>query len=90
MSEIEGFDWDAANVGHIRHHAVTPFEVEEVVVGRPHLTIRAKTIQGEEPVEAFRKDGIRSWFFTIRRRRFLTRLRNECYRESRKYAPQID
>jgi hypothetical protein len=35
MAEIKGLDWDAGNVGHIRRHAVTPFEVEEVV-GRPH------------------------------------------------------
>ena len=42
MDELEGFDWDAANVGHILRHAVTPFEVEEVV-GRPHVTVVAKT-----------------------------------------------
>jgi len=40
MDEIDGFDWDAANVGHIRRHAVTPFDVEEVA-GRPHVTIPA-------------------------------------------------
>ena len=46
MDELEGFDWDAANVGHILRHAVTPFEVEEVV-GRPHVTVVARTIKAE-------------------------------------------
>ena len=31
LDQIEGFDWDAANVGHILRHAVTPVEVEEAV-----------------------------------------------------------
>jgi hypothetical protein len=54
MDEIKGFDWDAANVGHILRHAVTPFEVEEVAV-RPHVTIPAKTVQGEERWKLFGK-----------------------------------
>jgi hypothetical protein len=30
--------WDAAKVGHILQHNVTPVEVEEVV-GRPHVNL---------------------------------------------------
>ena len=47
MDELDGFDWDAANVGRILRHRVTPVEVEEVV-GRPHVSIAAKTIDGEK------------------------------------------
>ena len=43
LDKIEGFDWDGANVGHILRHAVTPFEVEEVV-GRTHVIIPASAI----------------------------------------------
>ena len=78
MADLEGFDWDAANVGHILRHRVTPFEVEEAV-GRPHVTIVAKTIEGEK-----------RWF-TIRRRLFRTVTAYEMNAtERRKYAPQID
>ena len=52
MAEIEGFDWDAANVCHIQRHAVTPFEVEEVV-SRPHVTIPAETIKAEKRWKLF-------------------------------------
>jgi uncharacterized DUF497 family protein len=93
MAEIKGFDWDAANVGHIRRHAVTPFEVEEVV-GRPHVTIPAKTIRGEERWELFGKTASDRYLvvvFTIRRRRFRTVTAYEMNAaERRKYAPQID
>jgi hypothetical protein len=44
--EIAGFDWDAANVGYTLRHAVTPFEVEEVVP-RPHITVPARTVKGD-------------------------------------------
>ena len=47
MVKIEGFDWDAANVGHILRHGVTPYEVEEVT-SRPHVTIPANIVKGEE------------------------------------------
>ena len=53
MSEIEGFDWDAANVGHILRHGVTPFEVEEVL-SRPHVTIPAETIKAEKRWKLFK------------------------------------
>jgi hypothetical protein len=52
MARIEGFDWDAANVGHIRRHAVAPFEVEEAA-GRPHVTIPALTVKGEKRWKLF-------------------------------------
>jgi hypothetical protein len=42
LETLCGFDWDAANVGHILRHAVTPFEVKEVA-GRPHVIIDAAT-----------------------------------------------
>ena len=93
MAEIKGFDWDAGNVGHIRRRAVTPFEVEEVV-GRPHLTIPAKTIQSEERWKLFGKTASDRYpvvVFTIRRRRFRTVTAYEMNAaERRKYAPQID
>jgi len=28
LDQLDGFDWDAANVDHIMRHAVTPFEVK--------------------------------------------------------------
>ncbi len=41
MGDVHRFDWDAANVGHILRHRVTPFEVEEVA-SRPHVSMPAK------------------------------------------------
>ena len=93
MEEIEGFDWDAANVGHILRHAVTPFEVEEVA-GRPHVTIPAKTGKGEKRSTLFGKTASNRCLvvvFTIRRKRFRTVTAYETNAvERRKYAPQID
>jgi len=93
MAAIEGFDWDAANVGHILLHGVTPFEVEEVV-GRPHVTIPAKTIKGEERRKIFGKTAANRYLvvvFTIRRKLFRTVTAYEMNAaERRKYAPQID
>ena len=93
MAEIRGFDWDAANVGHILRHAVTPFEVEEVAC-RPHVTIPAKTIQDEKRWKLFGKTASSRYLavvFTIRRRRFRTVTAYEMNAaERRKYAPQID
>ena len=92
MDELEGFDWDA-NVGHILRHAVTPFEVEEVV-GGPHVTIAAKTIKGEKRWKLFGKTASSRYLvavFTIRRRLFRTVTAYEMNAaERRKYAPQID
>ncbi|MGP8244791.1 MAG: BrnT family toxin [Bryobacteraceae bacterium] len=93
MAEIEGFDWDAANVGHILRHAVTPFEVEEVA-GRPHVTIPAKTIKGEKRCKLFGKTASGRYLvvvYTIRRTRIRTVTAYEMNAaERRKYAPQID
>jgi uncharacterized DUF497 family protein len=93
MAEIEGFDWDAANVGHILRHAVTPFEVEEVA-GRPHVTIPAKTIHGEERWKLFGKTASDRYLvlvFTIRRKRCRPVTAYEMNAsERRRYAPQID
>lgn len=93
MDAIEGFDWDAANVGHVLRHAVSPFEVEEAIA-RPHLTIPAKTVQGEERWKLFGKTAAGRYLlvvFTIRRRLFRTVTAYEMNAaERRKYAPQID
>jgi uncharacterized DUF497 family protein len=66
--EIEGFDWDPGNVGHVLRHAVIPGEVEETVSG-PHLVIPAKTIQGEKRWKLFGRTTPRRYLvvvFTIR------------------------
>jgi len=93
MAEIEGFDWDSANVGHILRHAVTPFEVEEVAA-RPHVTIPAKTIHGEARWKLFGKTASHRYLlvvFTIRRKLFRTVTAYEMNAaERRKYAPQLD
>jgi hypothetical protein len=46
VDRLKGFDWDAANVGHILRHEVTPVEVEETA-SRKHLIVPAKAIDGE-------------------------------------------
>ena len=93
MDEIEGFDWDADNVGHILRHAVTPSEVEEVAT-RPHVTVRGRTMQGEQRWKLFGKTASRRYLvvvFTIRRRLFRTVTAYEMNAlERRKYAPQVD
>ena len=90
--KIEGFDWDAANVGHILRHAVTPFEVEEVV-GRPSVTIPAATVGGEERWKVGHTASGRYLVvvFTIRERllRAVTAYDMNAA-ERKKYAPQID
>ncbi len=36
--EIQGFQWDEANIAHILNHAVTPEEIEEIAFeGTPHI-----------------------------------------------------
>jgi hypothetical protein len=43
------FDWDAANVGHIAKHDVTPKEAEEVVLGEPlDVELQIEEGSGEE------------------------------------------
>jgi uncharacterized protein len=90
---IEGFDWDAANVGHILRHAVTPFEVEEAV-SRRHITFAATTVEGEKRWKLFGKTESGRYLvvvFTIRRKRFRTVTAYQMNAsERRKYAAQID
>lgn len=45
-----GFDWDEANLGHIALHAVSPEEVEEVLIGFA-FEVDTYTVDGEERVE---------------------------------------
>ena len=91
--KIEGFDWDAANVGHILRHAVTPFEVEEAT-GRPHVVIPARTIKGESRSKLLGKTASGRYLvvvFMIRRKLFRTVTAYEMnVSERRKHAPQID
>jgi len=93
LDDLEGFEWDAANVGHILRHAVTPFEVEEAV-SRPHLTFRARTVKREARWKLFGKTGSGRYLivvFTIRRRLFRTVTAYEMNVTERKnYATQID
>lgn len=93
IDEIEGFNWDADNVGHIMRHAVTPFEVEEVV-GRRHVTIPARKVRGEERWKLFGKTASNRYLvvvFSIRRNLFRTVTAYEMNAPERnKYAPQID
>jgi hypothetical protein len=92
MDEVTGFDWDAANVGHILRHGLTPFEVEEAV-GRPHATMPAKTIKGEKRWNLFGRTTSNRHLvvvFTIRRKLFRTVTAYEMNAaERRKYATQI-
>ncbi|HXN47599.1 MAG TPA: BrnT family toxin [Bryobacteraceae bacterium] len=92
-AEIQGFDWDAANVGHVMLHGVTPFEVEEAVV-RPHVTLHARTVAGEERWKLFGRTAAGRYLvvvFTIRRKHFRTVTAYQMNAtERRKYGPQID
>lgn len=93
MADVRGFDWDAANVGHILRHGVTPFEVEEAV-SRPNVTVPAKAVGGEERWKLFGKTAANRYLvvvFTIRRKRFRTVTAYQMSRvERRKYGAQID
>ncbi|MEO5924784.1 MAG: BrnT family toxin [Bryobacteraceae bacterium] len=35
MANAVEFDWDAANISHLKRHRVTPMEFEEVLTGDP-------------------------------------------------------
>ncbi len=82
-----------ANVGHILRHAVTPFEVEDVV-GRPHVAMSAKAIKGEKRWKLFGKTASSRYLvvvFTFRRKLFRTVTAYEMnVAERRKHAKQID
>ena len=74
VADIEGFDQDASNVGHIMLHTVTPFEVEDTAA-RPHVTIRASTVMGEGRWKLFGRTASKRYLvvvFTIRRKLFRT------------------
>lgn len=93
MGAIEGFDWDAANVGHIMRHSVTPFEVEEVV-GRPHVVIPASMVKGESRWKLFGRTAVGRHLvvvFTIRHKllRTVTAYQMNAT-EKRKYAPKFE
>ena len=45
-SELQ-FDWDAANIGHLRRHRVTPEEFEELLQNAP-LDLEYETEAGED------------------------------------------
>jgi uncharacterized DUF497 family protein len=80
-------------VGHILRHAVSPIEVEEAAV-RPHVIIRAKTVNGEKRWKLFGKTVSGRYLvvvFTSRRKRFRAVTAYEMNAiERRNYAPQID
>lgn len=92
-ARIAGFDWDAANVGHILRHVVTPFEVEEAV-GRSHVITPANPVRGENRWKLFGKTTPGCYLvvvFTVRRKPFRTVTAYEMNaKERRMYAPQID
>jgi uncharacterized DUF497 family protein len=93
LDKLEGFDWDAANVGHILRHAVTPFEVEEVV-DRSHVIIPAKSVDGENRWKLLGKTVSGRYLvvvFTIRRKLFRAVTSYEMNATDRRnYASQID
>jgi uncharacterized DUF497 family protein len=93
MDKIEGFEWDAANVGHILQHNVTPVEIEEVV-GRPHVIILAKAIKSENRWKLFGKTASGRYLvvvFTIRRKLFRAVTAYEMNATDRRnYAPQVN
>jgi len=79
LDTLRGFDWDAATVGHILRHAVTPYEVG----GRgPAARDRRGTTAARRYLVVV---------FTIRRKQFRTVTAYEMNAaERRTYAPQID
>jgi uncharacterized DUF497 family protein len=80
-------------LGHILRHAVTPFEVEEVM-GRTHVIIPAKAIRGENRWKLFGRTASGRYLvvvFTVRRRLFRTVTAYEMSAADRRnYAPHID
>jgi uncharacterized DUF497 family protein len=93
LNDLQGFEWDAANVGHLLRHSVSPSEVEETA-GRSYVIIPAKVINGEKRWKLFGKTVSGRYLvvvFTIRRRRFRAVTAYEMNAsERRNYAPQID
>jgi len=50
------FDWDAANLGHIAKHDVTPEEAEQVILGNP-LDMEMQVAEGSNKEERFLQLG---------------------------------
>ncbi len=50
MKRAARFDWDAANVGHIARHGVTPAEVEQAFANDPLVVLASQKRQGEKRV----------------------------------------
>jgi uncharacterized DUF497 family protein len=80
-------------VGHIQRHAVTPFEVEEVV-GRTHVIIPASAVRGENRWKLLGWTASGRYLvvvFTVRRKLFRTVTAYEMNAADRRnYAPHID
>lgn len=80
-------------MGHILHHAVTPFEVEEAI-GRPHVTVPARAVNGEERWKLMGRTESGRYLvvvFTFRRKLFRTVTAYAMNATERKqYATQID
>jgi uncharacterized DUF497 family protein len=91
--KIAGFDWDAAKVGHILRHDVTPVEVEETV-DRKRVIIPAKASDGENRWKLFGRSKSGRYLvvvFTVRRKLFRTVTAYAMnVADRRKYAPYID
>ena len=74
LDDLDGFDWDAANVAHILRHRVTPSEVEEAVV-LPHLIVPGRAVAEERRWQLFGKTAAGRFLvvvFTIPRKLFRT------------------
>lgn len=44
------FDWDDANIGHIRRHGIEPEEVEQAMRNQPFATLATQIRNGEERI----------------------------------------
>ncbi len=79
-------------MGHTSRHAVTPFEVEDVV-SLPHVTVAGKSIRGEKRWKLLSKTASNRYLvvvFTIRRELFRTvTAYGMNVSERRTYGPQI-
>lgn len=60
MPWIKGFVWDDENVAHIARHAVSPDEVEEVLVGDP-VVLRG----GDDRYFAYGRTENDRWLFAV-------------------------
>jgi uncharacterized DUF497 family protein len=91
--EFDGFDWDAANAGHILRHQLTPAEVEEAAI-LPHVTVPGQSVAGEQRWQLFGRTAASRYLvviFTVRRRLFRTVTAYTMNAAQRKiYAPQIE